>query len=172
MARIATKTGDQGETGLADGRRVLKSSARIDAYGTVDELNALCGIMVASSQGKLQSQLQRVQRELFDLGADLALAKGGPRITKEHVERLDQELDELEASLPPLKRFILPGGHVGAAYLHLARTVCRRAERAIVALAREEDVPADALVYLNRLGDWLFLQARLLNQQQIGRAHV
>lgn len=165
MARIATKTGDGGETGLANGKRVPKSNARIAAYGDVDELNALVGIMTTSSPpGKMKDALARVQRELFDLGADLALAKGGPRITKDHVARLDAELDELEAQLPPLKRFILPGGQIGAAYLHLARTVCRRAERQLVALSGVEEVDAQALIYLNRLSDWLFLWARMQNK--------
>jgi cob(I)alamin adenosyltransferase len=164
MARIATKTGDQGSTGLADGKRVSKASPRIAAYGTVDELNAALGLALLHVQADLASTLGRVQRELFDLGADLALVKGGPRITKEHVARLDAELDALEAALPPLQRFILPGGSQGAAALHLARTVCRRAEREVVALAAEEPVDAQALTYLNRLGDLLFLMARKANR--------
>jgi cob(I)alamin adenosyltransferase len=165
MARIATKTGDKGDTGLANGQRVPKSSLRVQAYGDVDELNALLGIMVTSSPpGAMRDALSRVQRELFDLGADLALAKGGPRITKEHVARLDKELDELEAQLPLLKHFILPGGHIGAAYLHLARTVCRRAERSLVAVSQQEPVDPTSVVYLNRLSDWLFLWARAQNK--------
>ncbi|HEV8358833.1 MAG TPA: cob(I)yrinic acid a,c-diamide adenosyltransferase [Candidatus Thermoplasmatota archaeon] len=163
MARIATGAGDQGDTGLADGRRLPKSSARIAAYGAVDELNACIGVALTHLAGPSAATLQRVQRELFDLGADLALAKGGPRITKEHVARLDGELDALEATLPGLKNFILPGGAPAAAALHLARTVCRRAEREVVALARAEPVPQDILVYLNRLGDLLFLMARAAN---------
>lgn len=163
MARIATGAGDEGETGLADGRRFPKSSPRIEAYGCVDELNAALGLALVHVRGDAASTLQRVQRELFDLGADLALAKGGPRITREHVARLDHELDAVEAALPPLKRFVLPGGTEAAARLHLARSVCRRAERALVALKAEEPVAPEALVYLNRLGDLLFLLARRAN---------
>lgn len=165
MARIATKTGDRGETGLADGARVPKASPRIQAYGTVDELNAALGVALVHCKGELASRLQRIQRELFDLGADLALAKGGPRITQEHVARLDRELDLLEGQLPPLQRFILPGGSEAAAQLHHARTVCRRAERELVALASQERVAPEALVYLNRLGDLLFLLARWANKE-------
>lgn len=165
MARIATGAGDKGDTGLASGQRVPKDSARIQAYGAVDELNASLGLALAHGAGDAHATLERVQRELFDLGADLALAKGGPRITKEHVARLDQELDGLEAALPPLKRFVLPGGSVLAAHLHLARTICRRAERDLVGLARAEPVAPEALVYLNRLGDLLFLLARRANAE-------
>jgi len=164
MARIATGTGDQGTTGLADGRRVPKDSARIGAYGAVDELNSALGVALVSLRGPAAELLGRVQRELFDLGADLALAKGGPRITREHVARLDAELDALEAALPPLQRFVLPGGSEAAARLHVARTVCRRAERALVRLAATEPLDAESLVYLNRLGDLLFLMARQANR--------
>jgi cob(I)alamin adenosyltransferase len=168
MARIATGAGDQGNTGLADGRRVPKSDPRIQAYGAVDELNSILGLALLQISSRMTPTLQRVQRELFDLGADLALAKGGPRITKEHVARLDAELDELEAKLPPLKSFILPGGSEGAARLHHARTVCRRAERELVAM--HEYLP-EHLVYLNRLGDLLFLMARQANRDA-GRGDV
>jgi cob(I)alamin adenosyltransferase len=168
MARIATGAGDKGETGLADGKRVPKDSARIRAYGAVDELNSALGLCLVA---RPDATLQRVQRELFDLGADLALAKGGPRITKEHVARLDQELDALERALPPLKNFILPGGGEAAARLHVARTACRRAERELVALAGAEPVEPHALVYLNRLGDLLFLLARQANRDA-GRGDV
>lgn len=178
MARIATGAGDEGDTGLADGRRVRKSSARIVAYGAVDELNAALGLCIAASAAPpappngLVESLARIQRELFDLGADLALAKGGPRITKEHVARLDRELDALEASLPVLKRFVLPGGTPLAAHLHHARTVCRRAEREMVALGDAEKVAPEALVYMNRLGDLLFLMARQANQGGRGDVEV
>jgi cob(I)alamin adenosyltransferase len=163
MAKIATGAGDRGLTGLASGDRVPKSSPRIAAYGAVDELNAALGVALVHAPPPAQATLQRVQRELFDLGADLALAKGGPRITPAHVQRLDAELDALEAALPPLKHFVLPGGSEGAAHLHFARTVCRRAERDLVALGQGEAVAAEALVYLNRLGDLLFLLARQAN---------
>ena len=171
MARIATGAGDQGHTGLADGTRVPKSSPRIAAYGTVDELNACLGLALAGLQGPMAATLQRVQRELFDLGADLALVKGGPRITPEHVGRLDRELDALEAALPPLRSFVLPGGSEAAARLHLARTVCRRAERAVVELHAREPLDSAALVYLNRLSDLLFLMARQANRD-VGRPDV
>lgn len=165
MARIATGAGDKGDTGLASGARVPKHSPRIQAYGAVDELNATLGLALVHLHGPAAATLARVQRELFDLGADLALAKGGPRITAAHVARLDQELDALEKALPPLQRFILPGGSEAAARLHLARTVCRRVERDLVALARAEAVDGHALVYLNRLGDLLFLFARQANRE-------
>jgi cob(I)alamin adenosyltransferase len=165
MARIATGAGDAGDTGLADGNRVRKSSVRIIAYGAVDELNAAIGLALTQLQGPLAHSLERIQRELFDLGADLALAQGGPRITKDHLARLDHELDVIESALPELRNFILPGGSEAAARLHLARTVCRRAERQVVALNDAEKVEHEALVYLNRLGDLLFLMARQANQE-------
>jgi cob(I)alamin adenosyltransferase len=171
VARIATGTGDEGTTGLANGQRVRKDSARIAAYGAVDELNAALGLALVHLQGAPAGTLARVQRELFDLGADLALARGGPRIGKEHVARLDADLDALEGALPPLQRFVLPGGSEAAARLHLARTLCRRAERALVALAAEEPADPQALVYLNRLGDLLFLLARQANRDA-GRGDV
>jgi cob(I)alamin adenosyltransferase len=159
VARIATGTGDQGTTGLADGTRLPKDHARIRAYGAVDELNAALGLALAGLGPRATPTLERAQRELFDLGADLSLAKGGPRITAEHVARLDAELDALEARLPPLRNFILPGGSEAAARLHVARTVCRRAEREVVGLGER----GHPLVYLNRLGDLLFLLARQAN---------
>ena len=162
MSRIATGVGDRGLTGLADGQRLAKSSPRIRAYGDVDELNALLGLVLARDPGA-HPGLARIQRELFDLGADLALADGAPRITKDHIHRLDAEIDAAEKALPPLKRFILPGGAETAALLHLARTVCRRAERELVALNQVETVEPQALVYLNRLSDLLFLRAREAN---------
>lgn len=171
MARIATGGGDKGETGLADGSRVPKSDLRIAAYGAVDELNSALGLALAHVRGPLAESLWRTQRELFDLGADLAKAKGGPRITKDHIARLDAELDAQESALPPLKNFILPGGTESAARLHHARTVCRRAERELVALAAREAVPQEQLVYLNRLGDLLFLMARRANMDA-GRGDV
>jgi cob(I)alamin adenosyltransferase len=170
MARIATGAGDKGQTGLADGTRVPKSHPRIAAYGTVDELNAVLGLALAPLKGLAAQSLARVQRELFDLGADLARAQGGPRITKEHVDRLEQELDRLEDALPELKSFILPGGTEAAARLHVARTVCRRAERALAEMGLTETGPF-ALVYLNRLGDLLFLLARQANRDA-GRPDV
>ncbi|MCA1813418.1 MAG: cob(I)yrinic acid a,c-diamide adenosyltransferase [Halobacteriales archaeon] len=157
MSRIATGTGDQGQTGLADGSRLPKDHARVQADRAVDDLNSALGLCLALRQ---DAALERVQRELFDLGADLSLAKGGPRITPEHVARLDAELDALERALPPLTNFILPGGSEAAARLHHARTVCRRAERALVTMGER----GQALVYLNRLGDLLFLLARQVNR--------
>ncbi|HVL88566.1 MAG TPA: cob(I)yrinic acid a,c-diamide adenosyltransferase [Candidatus Thermoplasmatota archaeon] len=168
MSRIATGTGDKGETGLADGRRVRKTSLQIEAFGAVDELNAALGVaLAAGAPRKIASSLRRMQRELFDLGADLSSAKGGPRLGKAHAQRLDAEIDVLEAVLPPLRRFVLPGGSPAGSHLHFSRTVCRRAERAVIRLreAEPDAVAPEAVVYLNRLSDLLFLMAREANHE-------
>jgi cob(I)alamin adenosyltransferase len=174
--KIYTKTGDTGDTGLFGGPRVRKDSPRIEAYGTVDELNAVLGLARADvAAAALDAKLSRVQCELFDLGAELATpdpASHGVRgITAGHIARLESEIDSLEQTLPKLKQFILPGGTALAARLHLARTVCRRAERRLITLADHSDEPisAQAAVYLNRLSDWLFVVARAANQAA-GRA--
>lgn len=168
--KIYTRTGDAGETGLFDGTRVPKSDPRVDAYGEVDELNALLGVVRASSvDAELRSWLEQIQRDLFALGARLAdpNAKIAARVAKASVEaldavRLERWIDAAEAALPPLRRFVLPGGGEAGALLHLARTVCRRAERRIVSLG--PDAVEDAvLVYMNRLSDLLFVLARLTN---------
>ena len=168
--RIYSKTGDAGETGLLGGPRVVKNHPRIECCGHVDELNAVIG--VARSQRPLPAideVLQRVQGELFHLGADLANAAGpntaSPRIAAGHVTRLEGEIDRFEERLPALRQFILPGGDPLASHLHVARGVCRRAERAVVALSQTGADGAEALRYLNRLGDLLFVLARTANRE-------
>ncbi len=166
--KIYTKTGDTGQTGLFGGGRVSKDSLRVHAYGSVDELNAVLGVARAiGMDATLDTLLARIQDELFVLGADLATpgeAKYIPRVDSDYVTRLEQEIDQFEAELEPLKQFILPGGTPAAAQLHLARTVCRRAERQVVSLqATEEALNSITLLYLNRLSDWLFVLARLAN---------
>jgi cob(I)alamin adenosyltransferase len=165
--KIYTKTGDSGETGLWGGLRVGKDSLRVHAYGTVDECNAALGIARASGMpATLDALLNEVQNQLFVVGADLATpgeAATIPRVSGVEVTFLEQQIDLLEAGLEPLKQFILPGGTAAAAHLHLARTVCRRAERWVVSLAREETLNPHVGVYLNRLSDFLFVAARAAN---------
>ncbi len=167
LTRIYTGGGDAGETSLGDGSRVSKLDPRITAYGTVDELNSALGLVLSSEvPGEVRPVLERVQNELFDLGADLSVPlerKGRLRITEEQVRALEGECDRFNASLPELKSFVLPGGSETAARLHLARTVCRRAERETLAASREHELDELALVYLNRLSDLLFILARLAN---------
>jgi cob(I)alamin adenosyltransferase len=173
LTRIYTRTGDRGETGLGGGQRVPKDHARIAAYGTVDELSSVLGVAVASGLvPRLASELQRVQNELFHLGADLCVREEdkarmpGPQVEARHVEALERTIDELNGELGPLTNFILPGGSPGAAHLHVARTVCRRAERLLVALMRDEAVGEHTLEYLNRLSDALFVMARWENHSR------
>lgn len=166
--KIYTKTGDAGQTGLFGGRRVSKADGRVEAYGDVDELNSVLGLARAAGLAPdVDALLARVQCELFDLGAELgaASAEGGasPRIDDAAALRLEAEIDRFEEELPPLRAFVLPGGALAAAHLHLARTVCRRAERRMVALADREPVRAQALRYVNRLSDLLFVLARVAN---------
>ena len=168
--RIYTKTGDGGETGLCGGLRVPKDHPRVEACGEVDELNAAIG--VARSQrpeATMDAVLERIQRDLFSLGADLATEGPGgssrPRIAAVHVEQLEADIDRCDGRLPPLKQFILPGGSPLATRLHLARAVCRRAERAVVTLSRSEAVSPHAAQYLNRLSDLLFVLARTANAE-------
>lgn len=167
--RIYTRTGDKGETGLIGGRRVSKASLRIEAYGTVDELNAVLGLVATGiEQAELKAWIAGIQNELHIVCADLAspdLAKIGPRIAAARVERLEHLCDWLDERLPVLKKFILPGGTFAGACLHLARTVARRAERHTVALAAQEKINPEVIRYLNRLSDLLFLMARFVNQQ-------
>jgi cob(I)alamin adenosyltransferase len=171
--RIYTKTGDSGETSLFDNSRVLKSHPRVDAYGEVDELNACLGLARAFGIAPdLDLVLDAIQRELFAVGSRLAdpTTRVAGRIEKafvqkENVERLEGLIDQFEAALPPLKRFILPGGSVAGAWLHLARTVCRRAERRVVGLG-EDAVEPILVVYLNRLSDLLFVMARTASHRQ------
>jgi cob(I)alamin adenosyltransferase len=165
--KIYTKTGDAGETGLWGGLRVLKDSARVQAYGTVDECNAAIGVArVGGPPAQLDTILAQIQNQLFVVGADLATpgaAASIPRIDAGTIAFLETTIDALEAELEPLKQFILPGGTPAAAHLHLARTICRRAERWVVALAREEAVGPHVGIYLNRLSDCLFVLARAAN---------
>jgi len=168
--KIYTKTGDDGETGLFGGPRVRKNSPRIEAYGTVDELNAVVGLVRAQgAPADLDELLAKIQNELFDLGAQLATpdpAKFGiAGATDAHVVGLEGAIDRFEAELESLKQFILPGGTAAAAALHLARTVCRRAERCVVTLAEAEPISPTAVIYLNRLSDLLFVLARAANRQ-------
>jgi cob(I)alamin adenosyltransferase len=170
--KIYTKTGDQGMTGLLGNRRVPKDDARIEAYGTVDELNAMLGLVRTHGLDKaVDGLLAVVQGDLFVVGSALAdPAPGGPFhnvITGEHIARLESAIDTLETELQPLTQFILPGGTLAAAQIHLARTICRRAERLTVKLSRQpgEDVPGSLVIYLNRLSDLLFVVARIVNHR-------
>jgi cob(I)alamin adenosyltransferase len=179
LNRIYTRTGDAGTTRLASGAAVSKADLRVEAYGSVDETNAVIGLARLSTQGDatLDPILARIQNELFDLGADLATPPAPNeaerprlRILESQVTRLEGEIDQLNEPMAELTSFVLPGGSPAAAALHLARTVCRRAERCCVALAEREEVSAPALKYLNRLSDLLFVAARFANDE--GRADV
>ncbi|MBF6025844.1 cob(I)yrinic acid a,c-diamide adenosyltransferase [Lysobacter niastensis] len=162
LSRIYTKTGDDGTTGLGDGSRVAKDSARVAAYGTVDEANSCIGLVLASDvPDEVRTLLTTVQHQMFDLGGELCIP-GHAAIFDADVERLEQHLDAFNEALPPLKDFILPGGGEAAARCHIARTVVRRAEREAVSLARLETVRPEAIRYLNRLSDLLFVLARVL----------
>lgn len=171
LTRIYTRGGDKGETSLGDGARVPKHALRVEAYGTVDEANSVIGIARLHTEGEADAMLARIQNDLFDLGADLCTPPGGRREAKTlrmvdaQVERLEREIDALNAGLKPLDSFILPGGGTASAYLHLARTVVRRAERQIAELAGREPVGPAALRYANRLSDHLFVLARHLNDR-------
>lgn len=168
--KIYTKTGDGGETGLFGGQRVLKSELRVDTYGTVDELNALLGLVISEcTWEELIDMLESIQSDLFQMGADLATPHQSKhedkiqRLTNTPILRLESWIDELDGQLPELRSFILPGGSQTGATLHLARTVCRRAERKITALSQLEEVNSIVLIYLNRLSDLLFVMARYAN---------
>ena len=171
LSRIYTKSGDRGDTGLGDGTRVPKDHPRVVAYGSVDELNAVLGLLVSSYPQASEIELIRsIQNDLFDVGADLCLPQSADekpgahlRIRPEQVERLEQAIDRLNANLTPLTSFILPGGQGAAAWCHLARTICRRAEREVVTLAHSETVNPQVIVYLNRLSDLLFVLGRVYN---------
>jgi cob(I)alamin adenosyltransferase len=176
LNKIYTRTGDAGTTGLGTGKRVRKDDLRISAYGTVDETNAAIGVVrihLAGHQG-LDAKLARIQNDLFDLGADLCVPDTGEkpefeplRVTADQVQRLEDEIDEMNSELKPLKSFVLPGGSPAAAALHVARTVCRRAEREMVGLAaiEGEQVGEAALKYVNRLSDFLFVAGRYVNDR-------
>jgi cob(I)alamin adenosyltransferase len=179
LNKIYTRTGDQGETALGNGARVAKFSPRVTAYGTVDEVNATLGLARLHAGPDTDAALARIQNDLFDLGADLcrpemdrdADAPYPPlRIASAQTDRLEAEIDAMNARLEPLRSFILPGGSALSAHLHLCRTVARRAERLVVDLANQEAVNPDAVRYLNRLSDWFFVAARMANDA--GRADV
>ncbi len=176
LSKIYTRGGDKGETSLGDGRRVAKHDLRIAAYGTVDEANAAVGLARLNTSGEADRMLARIQNDLFDLGADLCtpeltLRRDRPlRVTKDQVNRLEAEIDAMNAGLETLNSFVLPGGRPAAAYLHLARTVVRRAERLIAELADREPVNSYALMFMNRLSDHLFVLGRKLNDD--GKADV
>ena len=170
LSRIYTKSGDAGETGLGDGSRVPKDHLRVAAYGTVDELNSVLGVLLASVpdlDGAIARDLRLVQNDLFDVGADLCRPIGADdkalRVRPEQALALEKRIDRDNEALAPLTSFVLPGGSQAAAWCHLARTVCRRAEREVVTLSREEPINPQVVVYLNRLSDWLFVLARVFN---------
>jgi cob(I)alamin adenosyltransferase len=171
LNRIYTKTGDKGETALGDGTRLSKNALRISAFGTVDEANAAIGLARLHTAGELDAMLARIQNDLFDLGADLCVPEtaarneGRLRIAEAQVERLEREIDAMNAELKPLNSFVLPGGTAAAAYLHLARTIVRRAERLIVELAQSETLNPAAIKYANRLSDHLFVASRFANDK-------
>jgi len=173
LTKIYTRKGDDGTTALSGGQRVPKDALRVKAYGTVDELNAAIGVALATGlDERLEEALSATQNELFHLGSDLSFLEEDkaqveiPHIEKRHVDRLESLIDELTAIVGPLENFILPGGSAGAAALHLARTVCRRAERTVISLREEESVGEHVVPYLNRLSDALFVMARYENQQR------
>ncbi len=171
LSRIYTRGGDQGQTSLGDGTRVPKDHPRIVAYGEVDSLNSVIGLLIAHAGDNAEAELLRsIQNDLFDVGADLCVPAGADekpgqrlRMRPEQSTRLEKEIDRLNARLAPLTSFVLPGGSLAAAWCHLARTACRDAERAVVTLAARESVNAEVIVYLNRLSDLLFVLARVFN---------
>jgi cob(I)alamin adenosyltransferase len=175
LSRIYTKSGDQGDTGLGDGSRVPKDHARVAAYGSVDELNAVLGVLLAQPSGVDMADctelLRSIQNDLFDVGADLCVPQAPDevpgqrlRVRAEQAQRLEAAIDRLNERLTPLRSFVLPGGSPAAAWCHLARTVCRRAERDVVTLARTEPLNGQVVIYLNRLSDLLFVLARVWNR--------
>jgi cob(I)alamin adenosyltransferase len=171
LSKITTRTGDAGETGLGDGSRVPKDSPRVRALGDIDELNSALGVLLAEElPPELRDALGKVQHELFDLGGELSIP-GHALLGDAHVAHLEERLEAWNAGLPPLKEFILPGGTRAAAGAHLARTVCRRAERSLVAVGQKAKISAHARRYLNRLSDLLFVAARILNRHA-GRSDV
>jgi cob(I)alamin adenosyltransferase len=171
LSRIYTKTGDKGETSLGDGSRVPKNHPRVTAYGSVDEVNAVLGLLVSQHPDLAESQLLRsIQNDLFDVGADLCVPPSAEqtagarlRVTAAQSQHLETAIDRLNAGLTPLRSFVLPGGQSAAAWCHLARTVCRRAERDVVTLSQSEPVNSEVVIYLNRLSDLLFVLGRVYN---------
>jgi len=168
LSKIYTRTGDKGDTGLADGSRIDKDSARVEAYGTADELNSVIGMVLACDlPGAVRDCLVGVQHDLFDLGSELSMP-GHEFVPAAYTDRLEQQLDAFNADLPMLKEFILPAGGQATSACHLARTVCRRAERCVVRLMRHESINPNSLAYLNRLSDLLFVIARTLARHENG----
>ena len=170
LNKIYTKTGDGGDTALGDGERVLKDSLRVSAYGNVDELNASIGIITLYANTELKRKLKNIQNDLFDIGADLCVPiseknKDRLRLSTNQIETLELEIDEMNSMLEPLNSFVLPGGCRSATFLHMARTICRRAERSVVSLRSQEEINNNTLIYLNRLSDWLFVASRVENQE-------
>ena len=193
LTKIYTRGGDKGRTSLGDGSRVAKHDLRVEAYGTVDEANAALGLARLYAEGEAEAMLARIQHDLFDLGADLCRPEAEPeaatakkkgaaeaanaatkpaplRMVEAQVTRLEREIDQMNAALQPLESFVLPGGRAAAAYLHLARTTARRAERLMTALAEKNPINPVAIKYINRLSDHLFVLARYLNDQ--GKADI
>ncbi len=170
LSKIYTRTGDDGTTGLGDGSRTQKDSMRVEAYGTVDETNSAIGLILASEavQGDVRRCLTDVQHDLFELGGELCIP-GHSAVTQAFIDRLESDLDTLNEDLPRLKEFILPGGGPAAAACHLARTIARRAERRVITLSETEDVRPEAIKYLNRLSDLLFVIARVLARIENGQ---
>lgn len=169
LTKIYTRTGDKGETGLASGERVPKDSALVHAMGDVDELNSLLGLLACKLQGEIVDDIKTIQNDLFDLGAELNISSA--LIGQQHVNWLEEKLDLMNEGLSPLKEFILPGGGEAATVCHIARSVCRRAERQLVAAAAEQAINAELLAYINRLSDLLFVMARYITHQE-GEAEV
>ncbi|WP_372864405.1 cob(I)yrinic acid a,c-diamide adenosyltransferase [Spongiibacter sp.] len=169
LSKIYTRTGDDGSTGLGDGSRINKDHVRMESIGNVDELNSQIGLLIAElpAEDDFAALLSRIQHDLFDLGGELAVP-GYTLVNAERIGELEQSLDALNEDLPPLKNFILPGGSKPAALCHLARAICRRAERSLVALSREDQVNDTSRQYLNRLSDFLFVMARLLARRNGG----
>jgi cob(I)alamin adenosyltransferase len=164
LTKIYTRTGDEGSTGLADGSRVAKDAVRVEAMGAVDELNSSLGVLLAESlPDDIRACLTDVQHDLFDLGGELSVP-GHTIIGEAHVDRLEAQIEKFNADLPPLRDFVLPSGSRAASLAHVARTVCRRAERRVVALARGETIAPALVPYLNRLSDLMFVLARTLNR--------
>lgn len=170
--KIYTKTGDKGDSGLFGGKRIRKSDVRLHAYGTVDELNAILGVILAEDDLTEESkhQLLHIQSLLFIVGSDLATPVENkvtiPRVTADHAKELERWIDAMDATLPPLQNFILPGGSASGALLHQARTVCRRAERYIVELEDTQSINHEVVVFINRLSDYLFVLARFINHER------
>ena len=167
LNRIYTKTGDKGQTSLGDGNRVSKTSPRVEAYGTVDELNSFVGFAINYSFEELTKDLKRIQNDLFDIGADLCIPQKNDqenlRVVATQVEWLEKSIDIMNEKLSPLESFVLPGGSKLSSSLHICRTVCRRAERETIKLNNDEEVNSNIIIYLNRLSDWFFISSRIAN---------